>query len=267
MSNKELDNLFKNKLEDFEKSPASSLWDRIDEKIEQPKKRSPWVYFSIAASLLLLMSLSYMFLKNDSMIDESQKAIASNNTETTDNSDDNGTLEKKISETEPEAVQNDAKDDVVDQQKIEQQTKPTTQQKAAVQLPATSELTASNDSKSDNEPVEKLENKDEVINLNTEDLTTNSTAVAQISEPDATINEASASEVKKSKGGQTLVFDISQFEDSKTTIAAAETDKKESKLLQIFNKAKEIKQGESGLGDIRAAKNNILAFSGKKEGK
>ncbi|MTI40638.1 hypothetical protein [Fulvivirga lutimaris] len=270
MSNKELDNLFKNKLEDFEKSPASSLWDRIDEKIEQPKKRSPWVYLSVAASLLLLMSLSYIFLKNDPIINDNQQVIASNNTETTDNSKDVAGVKETIteqSETEPEAVQNSGKEEAVDQNKEEKKAKSTNKQKEVIQLPPASELTASNNTTEDKNEIKKLDNKDEVVELKIDELTTNTTAVAQISEPDATIQETSASEVKNSNSGQTLVFDISQFENSKTTVAAAETDKKESKLLQIFNKAKEIKQGESGLGEIRAAKNNILAFSGKKEGK
>ncbi|MEQ8244966.1 hypothetical protein [Fulvivirga sp.] len=269
MSNKELDNLFKNKLEDFEKSPASSLWDRIDEKIEQPKKRSPWIYLSIAASLLLLISLSYMFLKNDIVTTDSQQVIASKNTETAINANDAVAVEEAItepSETEPEAVQNSVKEEVIEQSK-EAQKPTTTKKKEFIQLPPASELTASNNTKDAKEEIKTLDNKDEVVDLKIDELTSNTTAVAQISTPDATIPETSASEVKKSKGGQTLVFDISQFEDSKTTVAATDTDKKESKLLQIFNKAKELKQGEGGLGEIRAAKNNILAFNGKKEGK
>lgn len=269
MSNKELDNLFKNKLEDFEKSPASSLWDRIDKKIEQPKKRSPWIYLSIAASLLLLMSLSYIFLKNDIVTTGSQQVIASNNTETAINANDTVAVEEAITEpiaTVPEAVQNSVKKEVIEQSK-EARKHTTTKKKEFIQLPPASELTASNNTKDDKEEIKTLDNKDEAVDLKIDELITNETAVAQISTPDATIPETSASEVKKSKGGQTLVFDISQFEDSKTTVAAADTDKKESKLLQIFNKAKELKQGEGGLGEIRAAKNNILAFNGKKEGK
>ena len=270
MSNKELDNLFKNKLEEFEKSPASSLWDRIDEKLEHPKKRSPWIFLSIAASLLLLISFSYLFLKNDGIQNDNQQEIAYNNIESYDSTIDAVKPEEPIEEatkTEQVTVKSNSKEQTEEKKVKEQKYKVPPKQKQVIQLPSNNELTASNEIKTGEDKVEKLENKDDVILLKIEELTTNSTVLAQNSTPDATNDESLASEVKNNKGGQTLVFDISQFENSKTALTAAKTDKKESKLLQIFNKAKEIKQGDSGLGEIRAAKNNLLAFSGKKEGK
>ncbi len=270
MSNKELDNLFKNKLEDFEKSPASSLWDRIDEKLEPPKKRSPWLFLSIAASLLLLISFSYLFLKNDDIQNDNQQEIASNNTASSDSTIDAVKPEEPIEEaskTEQVTVKSNSKEQTEEQKVKEQKSKVQPEQKQVIQLPSNNELTAFNEIKTSENKVEKLENNDDVTLLKEEELTTNSSVIAQNSTTDATNDESLASEVKNNKGGQTLVFDISQFENSKTTVAATETDKKESKLLQIFNKAKDIKQGESGLGEIRAAKNNLLAFGGKKEGK
>lgn len=269
MSNKELDNLFRNKLGDLEKTPATSLWDRIDEKIEQPKKRSPWLFLSIAASLLLLISFSYLFLKNGNVEPSSEQVIASNNLDPTNSAETKTSSEKAVEKStiaDAQAMENKEAEMAVET-KEEQKDKKGNKPKTSIQLPSNTELTTSNNTKSAKQKIEILENKEELPALKINEIEGNTAVIAQNTTPDATTKAEAASEVKNSKNGQTLVFDISQFEDSKTAVATAETDKKESKLLQIFNKAKEIKQGESGLGDIRAAKNNLLAFGGKKEGK
>jgi hypothetical protein len=255
MSNKDLDNLFKNKLEDFGKSPSKNLWDKIEGGLEEPKKKAPWFILSIAASLLLLLTFSIILFTNDNVVKEELAEVNSSNNKIDSNAVSSINKNKLITK--------------VDDQKIE----------AADNLIVKSEQTAEKSN-----PVQVKNNKPIVIKpIKKEDITIqndDSTRFNQLQEiieeiddrnnivankkDDATIAKENTSKEKEADKGKTLIFDISQFEKTTAVIATDDETKKESKLKKIFNKAMDIKEGESGLGDLRAAKNDLLAFNSKK---
>ena len=80
--------------------------------------------------------------------------------------------------------------------------------------------------------------------------------------PHATDETNSASKTSK---GKSVIFDISEFSQKSAMAQIEVEEKKQSKLKKIFNIAKDIKQGESGLKDLREAKNELFALGNKKE--
>ena len=62
MQDKEFDRLFKSKLNDFEVEPSADVWQNIDRELNGKKaKRSIMPYLSIAASVIVLASISVWF--------------------------------------------------------------------------------------------------------------------------------------------------------------------------------------------------------------
>jgi hypothetical protein len=61
MQDKEIDQLFRSKLDDFEIEPSAQLWGNIASRMDE-SKRSLKTYLSIAASLLLMLSAGLYFV-------------------------------------------------------------------------------------------------------------------------------------------------------------------------------------------------------------
>ena len=61
MQDKEFDDLFRSKLDDFEMEPTAQVWINIDAEMDG-KKRKRSVFFSlrIAASVILLLSIPFL---------------------------------------------------------------------------------------------------------------------------------------------------------------------------------------------------------------
>ena len=58
MEEKDLDRLFRQKLDNFEATPSSQAWQQLEQSLQHKKERKVWPYLSgIAASLLLLMGI------------------------------------------------------------------------------------------------------------------------------------------------------------------------------------------------------------------
>ncbi len=67
MQDKEFDQLFNSKLNDFEMEPSAMVWDNIAAQLEGKKenKRSILPYLSIAASIVVIAAASVLFLSRD----------------------------------------------------------------------------------------------------------------------------------------------------------------------------------------------------------
>ncbi len=66
ISDKELDDLFNSKLNDFEIEPNAALWDNIAAGLNhQPKKKSIIPVLRIAASIIVILSVGLLFLRKN----------------------------------------------------------------------------------------------------------------------------------------------------------------------------------------------------------
>ena len=94
------------------------------------------------------------------------------------------------------------------------------------------------------------------------------TLVAENNDDDATSNSKDASTTQsEAETGQTLVFDIEDF-DMKTAVTSAYEAAEETKktgLKKVLDFVKSVKEGETGLGGLREAKNNLLSIKQKEK--
>lgn len=69
MSNKKLDNLFQEQLKNLEVSPNKRVWNTIETELKEKKRRvfPIWWFGGIASSILVLLSLFYIFSSDDDL--------------------------------------------------------------------------------------------------------------------------------------------------------------------------------------------------------
>lgn len=263
MSNQELDNLFKNKLEEFTQKPTRDLWGEIDEQLE-PKKKPPFIWLlGVAASLLLLVSIGAFFYLNQNESIPYDKVLAQNN-----NDKVNPNLENETQVKIKTPIENTIQEKNTNQLKkvkalpiTKTYAKPVSEGKiiAPIEKAEKAQNIASNDN-----AIPKIENAEDNSIEEIDILKTESEIkLTKIQETDATPSDNTASTSSKSK---TLVFDISEFTTESALAKNEEENKKESKLKKIFNIAKDIKEGENGLRELREAKNSLLALGTKNDG-
>ncbi len=257
MSNRELDNLFKNKLEDFEKRPAQNLWAQIDEKIEGPRKTPVFWIWSVAASIILLMLAGIIFYSNENI--PGQEELANNEMNAVETKTNIAQeIDEKTNQRDKELK---SEIEEIPVESYTQKEKPI----AANTIP--SERKESYLIKESNDQIEVTDaiTNAEKVEIISPDLTgiaiSSSEKVAKVEDNDATNQPPSTS--KKIEKGRTLVFDISQF--TKENTLANSNEEETSKFRKILKFAKEVKKGESGLGELRKAKNELFAMNKRKE--
>ena len=258
MSEKDLDNLFKNKLEEFGKAPSRDLWADIDKQLPQNKKKGGYWFMSIAASIIILIAIGLGFYLNDNTevkietIAKNEESTVKDLTQPVDEENDlieELPVEKEVKKSDTNTIEKEES----------QPTKPSVKPLTTKSIPSTihhEELVAEKtEEKKEEIPQEQM---NEVIQL---DQTENIAANEKI---DATNEKEKASTNKQA--GNTLTFDINDL-GKKEVVASNNTEeevKKQSKLKQLYNIAKDIKEGESGLSDLREAKNELFAMNFRK---
>jgi hypothetical protein len=75
MQDKELDDLFRSKLGDFEAQPSAEVWQNIDAEISGKKKKRIFPMLSIAASVLILLTAGILLIPKKGVI-KHNKAVA-----------------------------------------------------------------------------------------------------------------------------------------------------------------------------------------------
>ena len=63
MQDKEFDDLFRSKLDNFEMEPSAQVWQNIDAELDGKKKKgSLFTLLSIAASIIMLIATGILFM-------------------------------------------------------------------------------------------------------------------------------------------------------------------------------------------------------------
>ena len=68
MQDKEFDDLFRSKLEDFEVQPSAEVWQNIDAELSGKRKKSIYSILSIAASMLILLTAGILFIPKKGVV-------------------------------------------------------------------------------------------------------------------------------------------------------------------------------------------------------
>jgi len=77
MQDKEIDQLFRARLESLEVEPSAGLWQDISVKMDIRKKRSFTIWLSVAASLLILLSAGLYFVQQNNVPAKKPEQIVS----------------------------------------------------------------------------------------------------------------------------------------------------------------------------------------------
>ena len=77
MQDKEMDGLFRSKLEGFEMEPSAGVWPGIAAELDPPKKKYPLVPFlNVAASIVVLVGAGLLFLPKKVVVQHKRAVVA-----------------------------------------------------------------------------------------------------------------------------------------------------------------------------------------------
>jgi hypothetical protein len=84
MKKHKLDNLFSDKLSDYQSQPSPQAWEKLEESLEQKSKKSAWAWIGIAASAVLVAVSSWYMLSADNSTNNYDYAYSEIQTEELD---------------------------------------------------------------------------------------------------------------------------------------------------------------------------------------
>jgi len=235
MSN-QIDNLFKKKLEAHSMEPGPGAWKKISSSTS--KKNKAVIWFRAAAALLLMASALWLF----------------NNTTDNRSSEIAKVIPEKIKTDEPVVTQKEADKTISSEENNVTQTPvpPTKKSKVPTGVP--------NNEKAKNEKAEPLR-----IDIITETLET----VAQIDSNEAQDDfKIDPSTPEGTAKPIVIVYELKSY--AKTAAPEPEMEsllQKKNGLKKVLDVANNIRTGESSLGGLRQAKEDLFALNFKKEDK
>lgn len=260
MSNKELDNLFKSKLENLEKTPSADAWSKIQAQSQQ--KKPVWLWMRVAAAILLLLVsgiVVWNFTRNEIPTNDT---LVANDTKPESTITEDTIIANSVeqsAEVEQYALIDPQTEDKTQVREIESNSLPKQHNKVKPQLAENNNAMAQK-----NTAEEVLPEVNEII-----EQSSTETLIAENNKSDATIENKTASEQQATEG-TTLVFNIEDFKkvevaaNASETESNTETDEPKKGINKVLNLMKELKS-DAGIGDLREAKNEIFAFNFKKE--
>lgn len=258
MSNKELDSLFKSKLENLEKTPSADAWSKIQAQSQQ--KKPVWLWMRVAAAILLLLVsgiVVWNFTRNKMPTNDT---LVANDTKPESTINEDTIIANSVEQSakvEQSALVDPQTEDKTQVKKIESNSKQ--HNKVKPQLAENNNAMAQK-----NTAEEPLPEVNEII-----EKSSTETLIAENDKSDATIENETASEQQATEG-TTLVFNIEDFKkvevaaNASETESNTETDEPKKGINKVLNLMKELKS-DAGIGDLREAKNEIFAFNFKKE--
>ncbi|GAA0893075.1 hypothetical protein GCM10009122_27540 [Fulvivirga kasyanovii] len=279
MSNRELDNLFKTKLEDLERKPSANAWERIQAGKQKKKGKGVWFYAGIAAAIVLLAAFTGVLLLNN----ETEDTTIANLEESTKgqeraiNTESPLASDKKEKEPEvPEGQKNNARPEASGTI-----ASPSQQAGDTDNFIAHSDRNKDKKGSNNKKPLENGSSGVETYNnFNTPTKVENTSVEIQNEKPETGEEEikildshatnsttvASTNQQPEAQDkGQTITFNIEDFKTAAAVAKAEEKEEKRSPLKKVVDFAKNLKEGDAGLGELREAKNELFALNFKKE--
>ncbi|MEM1405337.1 MAG: hypothetical protein AAGG59_01075 [Bacteroidota bacterium] len=263
MSGKELDKLFRDKLEGLSPEPRAGAWESV--QAQMGNEKGVWFYVKIAAAILLLISFASLYFLNTNSPEAPVKSISQNSSVDDTQLVDTVKIDsvKKIPpHQEVPAMENNTA--ALDTSEIKNETKPsTTILKDLTQKPALAENVKKVAPKESQPQIDSTFQKPVLKNA-----AEKKALVAENNITDATSNSNTTSiDQAETERGSTLVFDIDDF-DVKTAVTSAyeaAEETKKSGFKKVLDFVKSVKGGEAGLGGLREAKNNLLSIKQKEK--
>lgn len=255
MKDNKTDKIFRDKLQNFEKSPRPEAWSKINEQLHEDKKTATFLWWHKAAIILVLCLSGFLiFYKMSNHNSNQPNNLTDLNSDQSENlglTPTTNIAEKRSSSTEPNTSNLNA-------DSIQEETPVTIEPEAYQYIAKTAkskapkpEINISTVRKNLYEEVAKPENEIE-----------NPPAIAN-----ASLDEGEETLVKnKSTPPITIEFKSGKKATKETLLAHTEPEKTEGSPAFNFKKLlSKVKEGEIGLADIRQAKDDLFAFDTFKE--
>lgn len=234
MNRKEIDFLFKNKLQNATKKPSDEAWYKLNAKLQKEKAGKNLLWLKIAASVIVIIGISWLLVRNDINSVKTLPVVKS-------------TTVKKITPLIPETelANNNIEEKILNPVMVKSEAaKNKFVAKKKPKRPIVSETVT--------EPA--------YVNKEADTATTQPIKIM----PYNTENKQLVANIEKELPEVTIIYKKGNREQAAVAANTAPTDKK-SALEKIWNVAKEIKNGEIGMADIRSTKDELFAFEFRKQ--
>lgn len=247
-----IDQLFKNKLDNYEATPSLDAWSKIESGLTKKNKGALWM--KIAASIILLMTVGIIYQQSNSSKEEMEQ-IASDTTENNKNEVINSiSSDNEISE----------KSDSI----VFKLNKPNTQVTKASIINNTESAILKSEVKNemvaeqvDNNNPRLIEEKKEPIQNNINDV------IEMAANELIASNTESVIEPKEKNSCVKIVYNLEpviKVDSSILEKKATENNMKDNVLGKIVAFAKNAKSSDVSLGNLRAAKDDFLSLDNLK---
>ncbi|GEM_PF-2672675 len=265
MKEYKIDQLFREKLADRKVRPSDNAWEKLNSGLGEERKKKSWIYWSVAASVILLIGIGMLFfssseiaVKEQRMAEnptiEEQRSIPTESLQEVEEPDLSmeNTSENLAENINPQAVDKSSSDpdpEKVNENPIEEtrnQSAEITEEKNIVSEesvnPEVEEVLVAESV----EPITVEEEEESIIPEKIEP------AIEEEPQSQLALNE----QKEESYPEITIVYKKSDTQTQKTTT-----------FKKIVTIARDITEGEYGIGELREAKNELLAFGKRKEDK
>ncbi|ELR68414.1 hypothetical protein C900_00382 [Fulvivirga imtechensis AK7] len=274
MSDRELDHLFKSKLDELEKRPSARAWDEIQSNITTKNKRSTWFYSGIAAAIVVLAAVGSVLWVNrgteQPVVTIAEKSeVGSRKAEDRSEKAEVRSPKSEVGSTKSEVEGNSS---MVTKEPLLALNNTSSNRTDTNTKQQTANRELSSENKEPQTGNSKLETENsELLTVNSDLRTENSELKTQNGELRTENSELKTStDQKQEPNGQTLIFNIEDFDSRKALTtnnneSEQGKDKRSSTLRKVLDFAKNVKEGDAGLGELREAKNELFALNFKKD--
>lgn len=260
MKENKLDNLFKDRLRDMEKSPRPIAWDKISAGIKKEKSTPKIIWWQKAAIIVILcLSGFLLFYKMDGF----------NNwqTETVISEVENDEKEKLNNEEHKNLLNDDSSSNLSGLADSNLKT-PKEENIDPIKSKGTQNLVESKNRKPE-KPEVKMYAVDNNFPYTDRDMDDQKTTNYEESIAANTSEDLEIDKREKSTPSITIEFKSGKKSQQKTLVADnkdIESNEDQSFMLKkLIAKVKEVKEGELGLAELRQAKDDLFAFDTFKE--
>lgn len=230
------DKLFREKLENFQKPAPAAAWQRVEASLEKTDSKGLWL--KIAASLTLLAVATFLLWPSE------------NSTEST-LADSKGPSKPAIQKSNPvieKAEQSTPHSQSIASEPVKEEKNSIIKKEKTIQPVLVAQVA-----------IETTIQNSESINKNPETISTSEVIIVQNTSVEEPIIEAHSITIKYSANEVNAKF---LKKDLKESVAQATSEeKKTSGIQKLVSLAYDLKNSDSGLGDLRQKKNEILALN------
>ena len=247
MNKHQIDDLFRNKLEDYRPTPSKDVWAKLQGNLEGKKNNKKWLYLRIAAGLSLVALVTYILIFTAGNEAGSNNLTAQN--ETNNASQEPKVTSNKLAEKENITVEELTPDKTEKDQNL-------SNNKNTKVLIAQSDIAT-----------KQIKGKGIELAMN-QDLYYSEILIRKVEVPVIDIDQltillSANDDIDQERQSVTITYVIG---DINPVILDKEAPK-QSKLKKAWEFAKNVKNGEEKLPNLRGIKNELLAFNKKKKNK